>query len=45
MKVEGIAASFSGYLLFGVLPGFAARALELHAVGGSRGVRIEIGGA
>ncbi|MFF0520321.1 DUF4352 domain-containing protein [Actinomadura nitritigenes] len=38
-------SSFSGYLLFGVPPGFAARALELHAAGGSRGVRIEIEGA
>ncbi|MGI5325270.1 DUF4352 domain-containing protein [Actinomadura nitritigenes] len=38
-------SSFSGYLLFDVPPGFAARALELHAAGGSRGVRIEIEGA
>jgi hypothetical protein len=38
-------SSFSGYLLFDVPPGFAARALELHAGGGSRGVRIEIEGA
>jgi hypothetical protein len=38
-------SSFTGYLLFDVPSGFAPRALELHATGESRGVRIEVGGA
>ncbi|MDL4813569.1 hypothetical protein [Actinomadura opuntiae] len=38
-------SSFATYLLFDVPTGFAARALELHATGESRGVRIEIPGA